>query len=167
MTPTPTEQRDNQDMTEDRKTAARANMRRTLKEAEETFASRDQRRAERLAAEKSAPEAAVYRHWDKDGDLLYVGLAKDPLNRNVGYLNDVVNRAQIASITFEWFKTREEASAAESRAIIEEKPRYNVRDRNEVQIKIHILADELEALDEMRGTRTRSFWIRKLINECR
>jgi len=110
------------------------------------------------------PQASVYKHWGKEGELLYVGLAKDPLSRNVSHLAGIRHRYEIANITFEWFDTREEASAAESESILREKPKYNKVTRDQREITVRLLGKELDRLDELRGSRTRSAWIRRLIN---
>ena len=115
----------------------------------------------------SAQSASVYRQWDKDGRLLYVGMANDPLQRNLSHMRGVRHKYEIASITFEWFATREEASAAESKAISEENPAYNKRKRDEVEVTIRLLKSELAELDRQRRSSNRSKWIRRLINESK
>lgn len=72
--------------------------------------------------------AAVYRHFDKSGRLLYVGYSADPFKRTCGHMSKASWALEIASITIEWFPSGEEALAAEKKAIKTECPRENVKD---------------------------------------
>lgn len=66
-------------------------------------------------------ETALYRHFDKDGVLLYIGISLNPFNR----LNQhfIVSEwvTEITDIKIEWYDTREEAVEAERQAIKMEK----------------------------------------------
>jgi excinuclease UvrABC nuclease subunit len=64
----------------------------------------------------------LYRHYDAQGALLYVGIAIDagPRLKKHPWAKAVV-RSAIAV-----FQTREEAAAAEAKAIRAERPKYNV-----------------------------------------
>lgn len=68
----------------------------------------------------------LYRHFNKNGELLYVGISLNSINRlsqhkkNAHWFND------IARIELEQFPTRESALEAEKQAIINEKPLHNV-----------------------------------------
>ncbi|TAL00365.1 MAG: GIY-YIG nuclease family protein [Rhodospirillaceae bacterium] len=72
--------------------------------------------------------SCLYRHFDKDGALLYVGIAINPMMR---YINDHRRFAHwfkdITRIEIEHFPTRKDAFAAERQAIAAEKPLHNVR----------------------------------------
>lgn len=71
----------------------------------------------------------VYRLFDAEGNLLYVGCSLTPPARFRQH--EAHGRSQkwwhdVASCTFEHFETRDAALAAESRAIAGESPRWNV-----------------------------------------
>jgi hypothetical protein len=69
-------------------------------------------------------ETALYRHFDKDGRLLYVGISVNVLQRTHEHRASHWWR-KITDITIERYDSREAASAAESVAIEVEKPLYN------------------------------------------
>ena len=67
---------------------------------------------------------SLYRHFDIDGALLYVGMS---LN-HVARLRQHSSKSwffEVVRVDVEHFATRELADAAETRAIQTEKPRYN------------------------------------------
>lgn len=68
---------------------------------------------------------AVYRMFDQDGRLLYVGSTKNPGGRFGGHLEKRWF-LQVVSISLEWFPTKAAAVLAENRAIQSEHPRLNV-----------------------------------------
>lgn len=75
--------------------------------------------------------AAVYRHFDASGRLLYIGCSMDPARR-FGVHRCVAPWArQVANITLEWFDSREEAEAAEAAAIARENPPHNRHGRSD------------------------------------
>jgi predicted GIY-YIG superfamily endonuclease len=69
----------------------------------------------------------LYRHFDKDNVLLYVGISYNALAR----LNQHKNKAHwfkdITNITIEPFETRKEVEEAELQAIRLEKPKHNIQ----------------------------------------
>lgn len=72
----------------------------------------------------------VYRYFDREGRLLYVGCSKNPWQRYVNHQND--SRIWIHEVVrgrISVFPSKVEALAAEKAAIIAEKPAYNVRYR--------------------------------------
>lgn len=69
---------------------------------------------------------ALYRFFDCNDDLLYVGISLSPLNRWAQHKADKPWIEDVASTTIDWHDTRAEALEAERRAIIEEHPLYNV-----------------------------------------
>lgn len=72
------------------------------------------------------PETALYRHFDADGILLYVGISATPAYR----LSQHIDREwfnDIRRVEIEMFPSREEAIAAEITAIKTEAPRFNSR----------------------------------------
>lgn len=72
----------------------------------------------------------VYRHYDSDGVLLYVGQSVSPLVRLQQHEAGSHWADQIATVKIERFSDEYFAIAAEGRAIREEKPKYNIRRRD-------------------------------------
>ncbi|MEU2453951.1 hypothetical protein ABZ605_28210 [Streptomyces sp. NPDC012765] len=78
----------------------------------------------------SPGSTAVYRLWNADGELLYIGISHNPPGRYVQHERDkpwwpAVHRRQES-----WYDTRQEAEAAERAAIGSELPAYNATDGN-------------------------------------
>lgn len=71
-------------------------------------------------------KTALYRHFDKSGVLLYIGISSSATARAVQHHNGSRWADLIARIDVEHYDTREEALAAESAAIKTEKPPFNV-----------------------------------------
>lgn len=71
----------------------------------------------------------LYRHFDAEGTLLYVGISIQPAARI--YQHDRTSHwfDRVRRIELEHFQTIAEAAAAERTAIQAENPRYNVRKR--------------------------------------
>lgn len=69
----------------------------------------------------------LYRHFDAEGRLLYVGIALNPLARLADHNNNSHWVDEIRSMTIEAFSTREEALIAERRAVESEAPMHNMR----------------------------------------
>lgn len=74
---------------------------------------------------------ALYRHFDSQGALLYVGVSYDPDMRWHGHSKSEW-RPQVdrARSTEEWFTDRESAEEAEEAAIAKEGPRFNKASRS-------------------------------------
>ncbi len=70
-------------------------------------------------------ETALYRHFNADGALLYVGISASLLARQASHMLRSHWSRHIATITIERFQTREAALEAEAAAIVAEKPRHN------------------------------------------
>lgn len=70
--------------------------------------------------------AAVYRFYDDAGELLYVGLTNNPNRRFSEHADTKAWWHEVDETEIEWFTTRFEAEAAESVAIWQEEPRYNI-----------------------------------------
>ncbi len=68
---------------------------------------------------------ALYRHWDIDGNLLYVGISLSAVHRLSQHKRASHWHDDIANMTIEWFDTRRAALEAERDAIRMERPRYN------------------------------------------
>lgn len=67
----------------------------------------------------------LYRHFDKDGNLLYVGISLSVIQRLSQHKNCSPWYHKIAKIEVETFDDRASALVAEKKAIIEEHPIYN------------------------------------------
>lgn len=68
---------------------------------------------------------ALYRHFDADGRLLYVGLSATPMLRTRTHMNGADWRDAITSVLIESHETREAAEVAERIAIQSEAPAHN------------------------------------------
>ena|GEM_PF-2337736 len=73
---------------------------------------------------------ALYRYFDADGKLLYVGISLSPVARQAQHRNTSSWYSRIASMTVQWFDTRSEACESEKAAIATEKPERNIAHRN-------------------------------------
>ena len=80
----------------------------------------------------------LYRHFDKEGVLLYIGIASDETRRRKQHLKSSPWFCIVHTIEVEEWHTRELAEKMETAAIIREKPIYNISDStspNEAKIK--------------------------------
>ncbi len=68
----------------------------------------------------------LYRHYDYNDVLLYVGIASNPVVRGSSHKHNSDWYAVLSRTEYEWFNTREFALAAERRAIRLESPLHNV-----------------------------------------
>lgn len=69
---------------------------------------------------------ALYRFYDADGQLLYVGITADPGSRWRKHAHDKPWWHDVANITIETHPTRADVLEAERAAILTEKPRHNI-----------------------------------------
>jgi hypothetical protein len=76
-------------------------------------------------ARRLADMQAVYRMFDSQGHLLYIGVTGD-LGKRLGQHLDRRWFPLVERITLEWFASRAAALVAERRAICAEHPRYNL-----------------------------------------
>lgn len=89
---------------------------------------RDHRRIV-LQIAKPGPElTALYRHYDRSGSLLYVGISLDPVRRLRQHIGSRWY-SLIAKIEIEQFYSRREALEAEALAIVAEHPVFNIAGR--------------------------------------
>jgi predicted GIY-YIG superfamily endonuclease len=96
--------------------------------AENAWYRRD--RPARQQPAKAAPSAhTLYRCFDADGQLLYLGIARHGLSRLHQHEKDKGWWRRVATISIEHHASRTEALAAESRAIAEQHPLHNVQGR--------------------------------------
>ena len=68
----------------------------------------------------------LYRLYGADGQLLYVGIADDPLSRLKQHRKDKDWFQWVANTSFQTFETRDEALNAEAKAIRSEHPAHNI-----------------------------------------
>ena len=78
-----------------------------------------------LLTDKEAP-TALYRHYSSNGELIYVGISKNPYRRTGEHkaLSEWFDK--VSTIKIEWLPTREEALKAEKAAIKNENPKFNI-----------------------------------------
>lgn len=72
---------------------------------------------------------ALYRHFSKGGELLYIGIALSPTYRLTKHNRTAHWYTEIATIKVEWFPSRQEALEEERYAINSEFPKHNTRHR--------------------------------------
>lgn len=89
-------------------------------------------------------KTALYRHFDENGDLLYVGISISAVQRLSQHRSSSPWFEQIAKVDIEWHPTREAALRAEREAIISERPRYN---------KMHNAANDNQVKTVINGWR--------------
>lgn len=78
---------------------------------------------------ENTSDTTLYRLYDADTDLLYVGISGNPGRRFDQHAKGPTGKrwwSEVATGTMEHFATREEAAAAEVAAIQGECPRYNI-----------------------------------------
>lgn len=71
-------------------------------------------------------KTALYRHFGKDGELLYIGISYNPFARLSQHELSSSWASLTVSMTIEYFESREDALLAEKHAIINDKPIYNI-----------------------------------------
>lgn len=83
----------------------------------------------RAALDKVAPppvsRTAIYRYFDADDNLLYVGITGDPLARDRSHSRRSAFQEFTARQSVEWLPSRAAALEAESSAISSEQPLFN------------------------------------------
>ncbi len=81
----------------------------------------------RLAPLPGAPmKTQLYRHFDKNRNLLYVGISLSAIQRLEQHKTDSKWFNQIATITVQHFNSRSDAQWAETQVIHNENPKYNI-----------------------------------------
>jgi predicted GIY-YIG superfamily endonuclease len=68
----------------------------------------------------------LYRYFDSEGQLLYVGITGDNTKRQSQHRRSSFWFGEIAYATFEHFEERQKALEAEGKAIKDEKPLHNI-----------------------------------------
>lgn len=84
---------------------------------------------------ESIEKHSLYRHFDKNDHLLYVGISVDPLNRLKDHRQQAVWFEQISRVDVEKFDSREYAANAEIEAIKSENPIYNIAHKKPINHK--------------------------------
>jgi hypothetical protein len=72
-------------------------------------------------------ETQLYRHFGKDGELLYVGISISAMARLGQHKDDASWFSDIRRVDIETFPTREDALTAERAAIQDENPKHNIK----------------------------------------
>ena len=84
-----------------------------------------------------SPDAciAVYRHFNADGQLLYIGCSTDPMGRTKAHASSAPWFREVARIELQHFDSLSDALAAEAEAIRMERPLHNVKCKLKVPIE--------------------------------
>ncbi len=98
--------------------------------------------------------AQMYRHYDKEGNLLYVGISSNHLQRLTTHKQISGWFKLIARIEIQHFKTREEARWAEHIAIKTEFPIFNKQQNDGTPPKSAI--EKLKQADRTLARRERA-----------
>ena len=69
----------------------------------------------------------LYRHFDAEGKLLYVGISLQAINRLAQHRDNAHWFSNIRDVKIEVFESRQDALAAERKAILEENPSHNIQ----------------------------------------
>ena len=99
----------------------------------------------------------LYRHFDADGMLLYVGISLSAVSRLSAHKVGSEWFSKIARIEIETFETRESARDAERDAIATEKPRYNIQHKHCNSKKLKKEPSDSTAISE--HIRTSGFYV--------
>jgi hypothetical protein len=105
----------------------------------------------RLIAELDAMPTALYRHFDHEGRLLYVGISLKAISRTMQHRLGSHWYTNIARIELEWFGSKSAAVDAEKTAVKAEKPLHNIT-YNKANGNV---AEERKARTVRAGTRKR------------
>ncbi len=86
-----------------------------------------------------APEMrpqVLYRHYDKGGALLYIGVSCSAFTRLSQHSNHSHWFADIATVTLEHYPDRESVLKAETQAILTEKPAHNINHNKPTRLDV-------------------------------
>jgi predicted GIY-YIG superfamily endonuclease len=89
----------------------------------------------------------LYRHFDKNNCLLYVGISLSSISRLAQHQDASHWFAEIVSVKIETFANRQDALEAERAAIIKENPRHNLKRPSFKEVK----AAEVKLADASRA----------------
>ncbi|MGH3489475.1 MAG: GIY-YIG nuclease family protein [Actinopolymorphaceae bacterium] len=90
---------------------------------------------------------SLYRFYDREGDLLYVGITKKLPRRLREHEIDKAWWTEVQQVTINHFETRDRALEAEAGAIYHEQPRWNVHGRRKPEPLVEILPPQPVAVD--------------------
>jgi predicted GIY-YIG superfamily endonuclease len=96
-----------------------------------------------------AVETALYRHFDSEGKLLYVGVSLSAVARLAQHRDNSHWYRRIANMTTEWHPNRDAALKAERHAVRTENPECNIMLKETAAEKAFRL--KLEAAEQSRG----------------
>jgi predicted GIY-YIG superfamily endonuclease len=82
-------------------------------------------RMARAAKAKEPSNQTLYRFFNANNELLYIGITSNPFSRMAGHSLDKHWFTEVTHATFEHFLSRAAVDAAETRAIRAEFPKYN------------------------------------------
>lgn len=104
----------------------------------------------------ASQRVALYRHFNHEGELLYVGISLSAAERLRQHLDGSCWRYEIARMDISWFDSRSSALMAEKEAIKSELPIFNVMHsgrvkRQESSDAIREVAASHEHADEIRS----------------
>ena len=94
----------------------------------------------------------LYRHYGQNGELLYVGISLSAINRLSQHRDHSQWFSSIKNVTLETYETREDALRAETTAILEEKPLYNIKKTKQKPLpksNVYIDRSNLELYDKV------------------
>jgi hypothetical protein len=108
--------------------------------------------------------SGLYRHFDADGNLLYVGVTDNFLARNRGHSINAPWKDEIATIELE-VCSKAIATGLERRIIADELPRYNLMHQPD-EVKQRIIKDkqEREAREKERESARGDFELQRRLN---
>lgn len=72
-------------------------------------------------------KTTLYRYYDSEGQLLYVGITGNNTKRQSQHRRNSFWFGEVATASFEYFDDREEALKAETKAIQTEQPKHNIQ----------------------------------------
>ena len=84
------------------------------------------RQPEKATSSQRRCTVALYRWFNAEGQLLYVGISNDPIRRTDQHMADKDWMRDAIGSTLEWFPSRRSAFKAEKEAIRAEKPLHNI-----------------------------------------
>lgn len=102
-------------------------------------------------------KTSLYRHWNADGDLLYVGISLSALYRLSQHRQNADWYDDISEVTIQHFNSREEALRAERLAIQSECPAHNIKHNQPANDNIPSARPDAIALYIVRTTGTKEF----------
>lgn len=76
---------------------------------------------------EDSERTALYRHHGADGELLYVGISRNPFTRMDSHTHESNWMSSVKNMSVQWFDTRRAALDAEAIAIQNENPIHNIQ----------------------------------------